>query len=160
MCASLADMHTRRISFEKKHDFIYGSSPAEVKMIFPPIDPEYREFYPFLNNKLKNPNINLKQVMQEFIKIPKIMDNNLKKAVEKQKGEIVFLNIILENLSSVLTFFSEYKHLDLTLESSLNEADNLLKGKTIIPVVISFHAIHCNYELFALTLPYKSSFKV
>lgn len=154
MSAALADMHAKRISFEKNHDFIYENLPAEVKTIFPPTDPGYRdEFYPFLNNKLKDSSINLKHVMQEFITIPKIMDNNIKKAIEKQKGEIVFLNIILKNLSSALTFLSEYKHLDLSLKSSLEEADNLLNSKTVIPVVISFHAIRCKYELFALTLP-------
>jgi hypothetical protein len=154
ICASLSDHYNRKISFEKRHDFILENTQAEVKTIFPPANAEYREdFYPFLNAHMTNPDADLKYIMKEFIKIPKIMDNNLKDAIECQQGRIIFLNIILENRSSALTFLSEYKLHNLTFKNSLDNAIKLLDDKSTVPLIISFHAVHCKYEVFALTIP-------
>ena len=62
------------------------------------------EFYPILNTSLECPDVEIKHVLKEAIKKSEIMDNHLKPAIERQGAGIVFLNIILENYSSVLTF--------------------------------------------------------
>jgi hypothetical protein len=113
MCASLCGLH-QTVSFDKKHDFFLQNNPVEVKTILRPIHTESSEFYPYLSKNLQDPNTDLRLVTKNFIKIPKIMENNLQPAVDRQQGAIVFLNLILSNLSSVLTCLTEHTSTDLT----------------------------------------------
>ena len=152
MCASLSGQDNT-ISFQKKHEFFLENKPVEVKTIFPPIHTESSEFYPYLSNSLQDPNTDLRLVMKNFIKIPKIMENNLQPAIDRQQGAIVFLNLILSNQSSVLTFLSEHTSTDLTIKNSLHDAINMLSDESYLPLIISFHAIHCKYEIFSFVLP-------
>jgi hypothetical protein len=152
MCASLSGQYNT-VSFQKKHEFYLENKPVEVKTIFPPIHKESSEFYPYLSNNLQDPNADLRQVMKNFIKIPKIMENNLQPAIGRQQGAIVFLNLILSNLSSVLTYLSEHTSTDLTIKNSLHDAINMLDDESNLPLIISFHAIHCKYQIYSLVLP-------
>ena len=152
MCASLCGRH-QTVSFDKKHDFFLQNNPVEVKTIFPPIHTESSEFYPYLSKNLQDPNTDLRLVMKNFIKIPKIMENNLQPAVDCQQGAIVFLNLILSNLSSVLTCLAEHTSTDLTIKNSLHYAINVLSDESNLPLIITFHAIHCKYEIFSFVLP-------
>jgi hypothetical protein len=146
MCASLCGQH-EIVSFDKKHDFFLQNNPVEVKTIFPPIHTESSEFYPYLSNSLQDPNADLRRVMKNFIKIPKIMDNNLQPAIDRQQGAIVFLNIIASNLSSVLTYLSEQTSTDLTIKNSLHDAINMLDDKSNLPLIIMPpNIISCNYK--------------
>jgi hypothetical protein len=81
------------------------------------------------------------------------MENNLQPAIDRQQGAIVFLNLILSDLSSVLTYLSEHTSTDLTIKNSLHDAINMLSDESNLPLIISFHAIHCKYELFSFVLP-------
>lgn len=133
--------------------YVCQKIPAEVKTKFPPIDAKYREeFYPFLNASLQHRDVDLKHVINEAIKVPEIMENNLRYAIEQQEGGIVFLNVILENTSSILRFLSVYEGLDLTFQNAIGEAVKLLNDDSQVPLIISFHAVHCNYEIYALTV--------
>lgn len=85
--------------------------------------------------------------------MPQIMDNNLKYAIEQQDAGILFLNLILENKSSVLTFLSEHEGIELTLEKATDDSCNLLNNKLYIPLIVSFHAVHCSYTIFASMVP-------
>jgi hypothetical protein len=153
ICASLSHDCHQSISFQKRHDFILEKSPAEVKTKFPPIDTRLgEEFYPLLNARLQDSEADLEHVLIEAIKVPDIMTNNLKPAVERQDGKIIFLNIILENQSSVLRFLSDYKRLDLTIQNAIDRAARFLTDESSVPLVISFHTVHCNYEIYALTV--------
>src|SRR5205823_6462061 len=90
------------IYFEKQHDFIFDHTPAEVKTKFPPTDARYDEaFYPRLNAGLARPDVDIGDALKQAIKIPEILDNQLKVAIERQGAGMVFLNIILENGSPV-----------------------------------------------------------
>ena len=80
---------------------------------------------------LRCSDVDLKQVLNEATKTPEIMKNALKCAIERQNGRIVFLNIILENISSVLTLLSEYKHLDLTFKNAIDDAVKLLNDDSL-----------------------------
>jgi hypothetical protein len=154
ICAALSHRSHHMVYFEKGRDFIFEHTPVEVKTKFPPIDTTYgEEFYPFLNASLGHPNANLKHVLKEAIKMPEIMDNNLKQAIEQQDARIVFLNIILENYSSVLTVLSELKGFELTLEKAIDDGTKLLSARSFVPVIVSFHAIHCSYTIFAFMIP-------
>jgi hypothetical protein len=125
-----------------------------VKTKFPPIEAKIgEEFYPFLNARLQNQDVDLVGVLREAIKVPEIMENNVKPAIERQGGGIVFLNLIVENTSSVLEFLSEHKRLELTIQYSVNLAVNMLNNELNIPLVICFHAVHCNYQIYSLTIP-------
>ena len=108
MCASLS-AHYYKIVFEEQHDFfLEGSSPAEVKTIFSPVERKHSEkISDYLNSKLSKAtaNIKLKRIIKDLVKIPEIMQNNLIEAIDRQQGKVVFLNLILENLSDFLTFF-------------------------------------------------------
>lgn len=150
--ASLSHDCNQSVSFGKKHDFIFKNSPAEVKTKFPPIDTRLREeFYPLLNSRLRGSHVDLEYVINESIRMPDIMENNLKPAVERQDGRIVFLNLILENQSSILRFLSEYKQIDLTIQNAIDRASKLLTDESNVPIIISFHAVHCNYEIYSIT---------
>jgi hypothetical protein len=85
--------------------------------------------------------------------IPEILDNQLKVAIERQGAGIVFLNVILENRSPVLTFLSEREGFELTLEKAIDDGSKLLNDKSYISLIVSFHAVHCNYTIFALMIP-------
>jgi hypothetical protein len=150
MCASLSGQYNT-VSFQKKHDFFLENKPVEVKTIFPPLHTESSEFYPYLSDNLQHPNTDLRLVMKNFIKIPKIMENNLQSAIDRQQAEIVFLNLILSNASSALAYLSELSN--LTIKNSLHDAINMLSDKSNLPLVVSFHAIHCKYEIFSFVLP-------
>jgi len=153
-CASLSHRCGHTIYFEKDHDFIFDHTPAEVKTKFPPTDARYGEaFYPMLNASLTDPHADIKGALKEAIKIPEILDNQLKIAIERQGAGIVFLNIILENGSPVLTFLSEREVFELTLEKAIDEGTKLLNDKSHIPLIVCFHAVHCNYTIFALMIP-------
>jgi hypothetical protein len=79
LCVRLSGQH-KIVSFHEKHDFFLQNNPVEVKTIFPPIHREYNEFYPDLRGR----NSDLRLVMENFIKIPKIMKNNLETAIDRQ----------------------------------------------------------------------------
>ena len=81
------------------------------------------------------------------------MKNNLQTAIDRQQGAIVFLNLILSDRSSVLTYLSEHTSTDLTIKNSLHDAINMLSDESNLPLIISFHAIHCKYEIFSFVLP-------
>ncbi|MFZ0223846.1 MAG: hypothetical protein WAM42_19355, partial [Candidatus Nitrosopolaris sp.] len=127
----------KMVSFHEKHDFFLQNNPVEVKTIFPPIHTESSEFYPYLSNNLQGPNTDLRLVMKNFIKIPKIMENNLQTAIDHQQGAIVFLNIIASNLSSVLTCIAEQTSTDLTIKNSLHDAINMLSDESNLPICLS-----------------------
>jgi hypothetical protein len=150
--ASLSHDCIQSVSFDKKHDFIFKNNPAEVKTKFPPIDTRLgEEFYPFLNARLKDSHMDLEYILNESIKVPEILENNLKPAIERQDGRIIFLNLILENQSSILRYLSEYKRNDLTIQTALHRAIELLTDESNVPIIISFHAVHCNYEIYSVT---------
>ena len=65
----------------------------------------------------------------------------------------MFINIILENGSPVITFLSEREVFELTLEKAIDDGTKLLNDKSHIPLIVSFHAVHCNYTIFALMIP-------
>jgi hypothetical protein len=154
ICASLSHHYHHAVYFEKKHDFIFEHTPTEVKTKFPPIDAKYgEEFYPILNTSLECPDVDIKHVLKEAIKMPEIMDNDLKYAIERQDAGIVFLNIILENYSSVLTFMSQHEGFELTLEKAIDDGTKLLNEESYAPLIISFHAVHCSYTIFAVMIP-------
>jgi hypothetical protein len=152
MCASLSGQH-KIVSFHEKHDFFLQNNPVEVKTIFPPIHREYNEFYPDLSNNLRDRNSDLRLVTENFIKIPKIMKNNLETAIDRQQGKIIFLNLILSNLSSVLAYLAESTSTDLTFKNSLDDAINMLTDESNLPLIISSHAIYCKYQIFSFVLP-------
>lgn len=95
--------------------------------------------------------MDLEHVINESIKVPYIMENNLRPAIERQDGRIIFLNLILENQSSILTFLSEYRQINLTIKNAIDQASKLLSEESKVPIIISFHAVHCNYEIYSLT---------
>jgi hypothetical protein len=154
ICASVSHHYDHYVSFEKDHDFIFEEVPAEVKTKFPPVDAHYgEEFYPVLNLSLTSRDADLNHVLKEAIKMPEIMDNNLKDAIDRQGAGIVFLNLILENKSSVLTFLSEHEGFELTLEKAIDDSSKLLNDKSYVPLIVSFHAVHCSYTIFACMIP-------
>jgi hypothetical protein len=154
ICASLSYDYHQLVSFEKRHEFIFEKTPAEVKTKFPPLEARLgEEFYPFLNASLKKQDIDLLNVLRQAIKVPEIMENNVKPAIERQKGEIIFLNLIVETGSTILRFLSEYKRVDLSFQNSINEATKLIFNESNLPLILCFHAVHCEYEIYALTIP-------
>ena len=151
MFASLAEHYDGKVSFRGKHDFFIDDVPVEVKTVYPRFKEGYSQVYPYLNSIVRRKDIELRQALIEFIKLPKIMDNN-KVAIEEQGGEIIFVNIILESRSGFLTFLSDYSLENLGFEQALREATKF-KRYNFVPVVIMFTAIHCEYQTFAIMLP-------
>jgi hypothetical protein len=41
----------------------------------------------------------------------------------------------------------------MNFENALEDAMGLLDNHKFVPLVISFHAIHCEYTVFAITIP-------
>jgi hypothetical protein len=152
MFASLADLCEAKVSFEGKHDFFVYDVPIEVKTIYPRFKTGYSNVYPYLSSIARTPDIQLKPALIEFIKLPKIMNNNIKVAIEQQHGEIIFVNIILENLSEFLTFLSDYTLQNLGFEQAFKEAIES-KSNNVVPAIIVFTAIHCEYQIFAIMIP-------
>jgi hypothetical protein len=132
MFASLVALYDAKVSFKGKHDFFIDDVPIEVKAIYPRFKEGYSQVYPYLNSIAKKKDIELRRALTEFIKLPKIMDNNIKVAVEEQHGEIIFVNIILENLSEFLAFLSDYSLENLGFEQALREAMNSNDNKVAI----------------------------
>jgi CRISPR/Cas system-associated exonuclease Cas4 (RecB family) len=152
MFASQAEIYDAKVSFKGKHDFFIDDVPVEVKTVYPRFKEGYSQVYPYLNSIATSKDIELRRALIEFIKLPKIMDNNIKVAIEEQRGEIIFVNIILESLSEFLTFLSDYSLENLEFEQALGEAIKS-KGNNVVPAIIIFTAIHCEYQTFAIMLP-------
>lgn len=152
MFASLAERYAAKVSFKGKHDFFIDDVPVEVKTIYPRFKMGYSNVYPYLSSIAMTTDIELKPALIEFIKLPKIMNNNIKVAIEQQHGEIIFVNVILENLSEFLTFLSDYTLQNLGFEQALREAIES-KRNNVVPAIIVFTAIHCEYQTFAIMLP-------
>jgi hypothetical protein len=55
----------------------------------------------------------------------------------RQQGAIVFLNLILSDRSSVLTYLSEHTSTDLTIKNSLHDAINMLSDESNLPICLS-----------------------
>ncbi len=153
MSAFLCVINNRNISFVKEHDFVLDEYPAEVKTLSKEPEQDTQVKYPFLNLKISEANTqtSFQNLMKDLLILPNI-ENHLKAAIIKQKGRLVFLNVILENAPAFLTSISEYKDINLEFSTALENAFYEIKDRTIIPVKISFHAIHETYTIFSITI--------
>jgi hypothetical protein len=53
----------------------------------------------------------------------------------------------------VLTFLSEHEDLELSFEKAIDDGTKLLNDESYVPLIVSFHAVHCSYTIFALMIP-------
>ena len=100
---------------------------------------------------MHNSENNFIPIIKEFTKSPKILDEHLQKGIVKQNGSVIFLNVILDQASSMFNEISEYKNINLHFSYALEKGVNECKDQ-IVPVIISFHAIHEEYRIFSITI--------
>jgi hypothetical protein len=154
MNARLCIGNGKKVSFTAEHDFELENAAAEVKTLFKEIDKKTNEKYPILNQKIDSidSESQFTSIIKEFIRGPKLLEEHLHKGIISQKGEIIFLNVILDQGSPIFTTISEYKNTDLNFNTSLDAGLANLKKDSLIPVIISFHAIHMKYNIFTLMI--------
>lgn len=150
--AGLGIENNRKISFVKNHYFILDEKPAEVKTLFKEINEKHGEKYHILNeNQNRQLENNFIPTIKEFAKSPKILNEYLKKGIVDQKGKILFLNILLDQVSPVFTSISEYKNNNLYFSNALEKGFNEIRDQIVL-VIIIFHAIHEEYKIFSLSI--------
>lgn len=154
MNARLCIGNGKKVSFTTEHDFELENMAAEVKTLFKEIDKNTNEKYPILNQKIDSidSEAHFTSIIKEFMRGPKILEEHLHKGIISQKGEIIFLNVILDQGSSIFTTISEYRNTDLNFNTYLDKGVANLKKDSLIPVIISFHAIHIKYNIFTLMI--------
>ena len=154
MNAGLCIKHNKNVIFTDKHDFILCGHDIEVKTLFKEVSKTHNEKYPLLNSKLssvESENLFLSTV-KEFMRTPKILDEHLKKGIIEQGGKLVFLNVILDNMSPIFTAFSEYNTIDLDFSHAIQIGLNGIRQDGVVPIIISFHAIHNEYTVFSSSI--------
>lgn len=95
----------------------------------------------------------LKQILFNYIKKSSIKKNHLKKAIEKQNADVVFLDLTYSYRPKIL------EHLVMLQESGadlsfLNSIKYIktMKSKFRVPLIVIFTAMGFEYELFAITI--------
>ena len=146
------------ISFKKAHEFLVKDKIAEVKTI----SPELENVESLANEDIKNLR-QLKDILFTYIKKTNIRDNHLKKAIEKQNADIVFLNLTFSYQPKIIESIAKLEEsgMDFSLKKIIKNLTKM-KFSTRIPLIIIFTAMGFEYNLFAITLrlPIKKSNKL
>jgi hypothetical protein len=95
----------------------------------------------------------LKHLLLTYIKRPNIKNNHLKKAIEKQNADIVFLNLTFSYEPKLIESFAELEDdgADFSIKTVIENITRM-KFSTRIPLIIIFTGMGFEYAIFAITL--------
>lgn len=152
---TLTEEFGNRVSFGKKHDFLFNSLPCEVKSLY--------SHMTIKRKKDGTPKLDIHgQILGEEVKPYEDLFRFIlsKKALAhmynafSQGGKFVFLDITHTFASILMYLFSEEKGIDLSFPKALNSAVSLLKDtKEKLPVVVVSSVCSYEHQMIAFVVP-------
>ena len=146
---SLSNELGYNIKFEKNYEFKINEKVVEVKTIHPRFE-NMRQFT-ISENQMRDSDI--REELLKYVKKPEIKDNHLMKAIEKQKAEIIFLNITFADEAPLVKWFSNWKKEEIyvSFAYALSEAINST-NRNVIPLIVTTGSISFDYQIYAICL--------
>lgn len=136
--ASLTNRCGYKVSFDKRHDFLFEVFPCEVKSVYSHATIERqadRATKMVIGGQVLGGKVNPYEELLNFVFSKKAL-KHIRKAY-KQGGKVLFLDITHTFASIFLYLLSTTKGVDLSFYKALNNAVNLAKSnKEKLPVVV------------------------
>jgi hypothetical protein len=155
MFAALANECDNKVSFDKKHDFIFDTFPCEVKSVYSRITVEQMEDG---TPKLKihgqtiGEKVNPFEELVKFISSKKVLGHILR--AHNQGGQIIFLDATHTFASNLLHLTLIRKELDFSLDNAIINALNLAKStKDKLPVIVISSASSYEHQIKSFFIP-------
>jgi hypothetical protein len=161
MFAVLSRLAGHNVSLNKSNDFVVDNNIAEVKSIHDKFDVNKSDpnSSPFLQMSLPDPFTiaDLKDMISGQVRRGKWI-SHLKKAIQKQKGKIIFFNATHSQGLYYVSNFLEEKQLRKGYDAMLNASLSFVNNNDSMPVLVMLENIHEHHKttFFCFLVPIKN----
>lgn len=152
--AVLANECGKKVSFHKKHDFVFDIFPCEVKSVYSRMTVERKKGKTQLKiyGQVLGEKLNPYGEFFKFIFSRKIL-GHIQKAYG-QGGKLIFLNSTHTFASHLIYLLSTEKGVNFSFCKALDDAVNLAKNtKEKVPVVVASSASSYEHQIMAFVVP-------